>query len=298
MTDRAAEFFAFMHKRHDIYLARQANRPKPWTDDYILRDYRFCNVYRELDTVTIWIRKNIRERYWDHPNLWFMLAIARRINWPPTLQYLMEPGLKVGGAWPLRDYDPEIMMRRLDSRTADGEQVYTGAYMITAQTGAAHTGQTKSRTTAYANLGKLWDARGEVEPLLHGSLEQAFNAILGRGFAWGPFMTYEVVTDLRHTRYLSQAEDIHTWANAGPGAIRGLNRLCGEPLTKQPAPILTLRAMGELLGLSRKRTYWPNSSKYPTLEMRDIEHCLCEFDKYERVRLGEGAPRSKYPGAA
>ena len=30
------------------------------------------------------------------------------------------------------------------------------------------------------------------------------------------------------------------------------------------------------------------------LEMRDIEHSLCEFDKYERVRLGQGAPRSKY----
>ena len=30
------------------------------------------------------------------------------------------------------------------------------------------------------------------------------------------------------------------------------------------------------------------------LEMRDIEHCLCEFDKYERTRLGEGRPRAKY----
>ena len=32
----------------------------------------------------------------------------------------------------------------------------------------------------------------------------------------------------------------------------------------------------------------------PALEMREIEHCLCEFDKYERVRLGQGRPRSKY----
>ena len=32
----------------------------------------------------------------------------------------------------------------------------------------------------------------------------------------------------------------------------------------------------------------------PALEMRDIEHCLCEFDKYERTRLGEGRPRAKY----
>jgi hypothetical protein len=32
----------------------------------------------------------------------------------------------------------------------------------------------------------------------------------------------------------------------------------------------------------------------PSVEMRDIEHSLCEFDKYERVRLGEGRPRMKY----
>ena len=32
----------------------------------------------------------------------------------------------------------------------------------------------------------------------------------------------------------------------------------------------------------------------PALEMREIEHCLCEFDKYERARLGEGRPRAKY----
>ena len=28
--------------------------------------------------------------------------------------------------------------------------------------------------------------------------------------------------------------------------------------------------------------------------MRCIEHSLCEWDKYERVRLGQGKPRSKY----
>lgn len=30
--------------------------------------------------------------------------------------------------------------------------------------------------------------------------------------------------------------------------------------------------------------------------MRDVEHSLCEFDKYRRVQLDEGRPRSKYPG--
>ena len=30
------------------------------------------------------------------------------------------------------------------------------------------------------------------------------------------------------------------------------------------------------------------------VDMRTIEHSLCEWDKYERVRLGQGTPRSRY----
>lgn len=30
------------------------------------------------------------------------------------------------------------------------------------------------------------------------------------------------------------------------------------------------------------------------IDMRTIEHSLCEWDKYERVRLGQGKPRSKF----
>ena len=30
------------------------------------------------------------------------------------------------------------------------------------------------------------------------------------------------------------------------------------------------------------------------VDMRTIEHSLCEWDKYERVRLGQGRPRAKF----
>jgi len=38
--------------------------------------------------------------------------------------------------------------------------------------------------------------------------------------------------------------------------------------------------------------FWPaeNGKLYPT----DIQFQMCEFDKYERVRLGQGKPRSRY----
>ena len=99
-------------------------------------------------------------------------------------------------------------------------------------------------------------------------------------------MAYEVVTDLRHTKWLNNAPDIMTWANPGPGAKRGLNRIHGRELTQSVTREQQIQEMRDLLELL--------NGKPLSLEMRDIEHCLCEFDKYERVRLGQGKPRAKY----
>ena len=105
----------FMKARHNIYLKKQADKPRPWTDDWVLDTFRFCNVYRELDTVTEWVAANIRKPFADSPHLWWMLAAARQINWPGTLQALIEQP-KSAKAWPHNQrgapaFDPAAMVR-------------------------------------------------------------------------------------------------------------------------------------------------------------------------------------------
>ncbi|HEX7962208.1 MAG TPA: nucleotide kinase domain-containing protein [Terriglobales bacterium] len=277
--NRANRFFSFLKERHSIYLAREAGKPKPWTSEPILQQYRFCNVYRELDTVTIWVRENIREPYAQHPYLWFMLCIARAINWPETLAEVEWP--TEAGEW-----SPALLERMLERRMNNGQQTFTGAYMLT--NGGRR--EPKSAIVARHNLGELWKDRKSCS---FNSIEQ-FTIWLTGHFGWGKFLAYEVSTDLRHTRYLQDAPDINTWANAGPGAQRGLNRIAGRELKARVPEKQALEEMIALLALSRKE--WPNNKQYPRLELRDIEHGLCEFDKYERVRLGQGRPRSRYNG--
>ena len=108
-------------------------------------------------------------------------------------------------------------------------------------------------------------------------------------------MAYEMVSDMRHTRLLEDATDIRTWANPGPGAKRGLQRL-GLPYKKDADAITSMRS---LLALTDDGYHYTLAPHVPRpLEMRDIEHSLCEFDKYCRVKFGEGEPRSKYNGGA
>jgi hypothetical protein len=272
------KFFYYIGERHLIHSRKSRGKSFPWTEDKILQTYSFCNVFRELDSVTIWIRENWREPYADHPNLPFAMSVARQINWPPTLAEIGFPKV----------WEPERVKTIMQARKDRKEKVYTGAYMLTGTLGGTKVQQTvdKILTPLYENPPTLYPE----------SLEKTWEQYLPyAGFSG--FMSYEVVTDLRHTKHLQHAQDIMTWANPGPGAKRGLNRIHGREINWSSRKHDWNKEMKELLDMAIDTAsidYKHLERALPQLEMRDIEHSLCEFDKYERVRLGEGRPRAKY----
>jgi hypothetical protein len=129
MTVDFAPLFYWVRERERIRIAKEEDgAPAPWTEDSILATYRFCNVRREDDLVTLWISENIRQSYAGHPLLWLMLCIARQINWPDTLDDLIG-----SSAWPSNcAFHPREITKALNYRKARGEKIYTGAYMISA----------------------------------------------------------------------------------------------------------------------------------------------------------------------
>lgn len=293
----AKPLWYWMTERWHIYFKKERGEPKPWTDDPILQRFRFCNVFREFDKVTKWIHNNIRKPYRDHPHLWFMLAIARQINLPETLEELM-----VTGNWPDReDFTLEGLGRALQARKERGDQVYTGAYMIRAESDRSKPwyAWTKQRYIAEIVLGTMWRDRENLVKIIEEAetQEEVWSHVASNKmfFGWGPFMTYEWTTDLTHTRYLNQCRDRLTWANPGPGALRGLRRLRNPLGHLEPGAGYRKEAIEEMRRLLRlSKRYLPPG--FPALELRDIEHSLCEVDKYLRVWWGEGKPRASYPG--
>ena len=286
MALNAQPLWDWIAERHSIYLKKAAGEKPPWTADDVMQKYRFCNVFRELDKVTIWLRENWREPFADNEHLWIAMCLARQINWPETLQEI---------GFPERGYDALAVQRALEARKARGEKVYTGAYMISAPAGP-YKGMSKPEYTAHIVVGEVWRAREEFYQLFAGGRQPSLQEVhswLRQFRGWGDFMAYEVVTDLRHTRYLNKAPDINTWAVAGPGAIRGLNRLHGRPYKMRISQQQALDEMRELLELSKGNL----PDFVPPLELRDIEHSLCETDKWLRVTAGEGRLRAKYRAA-
>ena len=291
------QYFRTAGERYNIYLRRTANEPLPlrppdyspsWTKDPIFQKYKFCNLFREHDKVTVWLRENWREPYADHPNLPFAMALARLINWPPTLEEI---------GFPKRWY-PEKVLGVLHRRKDEGEKVYTGAYLL----GSVPKGTQRADYLVHSVLSPLkkelssayWVSRVNNDWSLRKSRSSNLEGLWGwfrsqRGI--GDFLAYEIVSDLRHTKYLHDAPDIMTWANAGPGALRGLTRLWGyQPKTRQISGYSfpkksALEAMQNLLARSRE-TRWKLHT--PPWEMRDVEHWLCEHDKYMRIKNSQG----------
>lgn len=326
----AAPLIAWINERHAIYLRKAWQEDTPvwewsnpadfcgvpdidraregWlTADPIFQQYKFCNVFRELDRVTVWIREHIREPFADHEHLWFMLAIARFINWPPTLERLIN---STRATWPNQDgFRPENMAAHMEALKAAGHKVETGAYMIRAESRREKPwySWSKQRYVSEVALGGPWRDRHVIRDLLENRsyrpLQLVWEVFSGNRppeaalgwVGWGGFMAGQVVADLRHTRYLCDAPDVGHWAPIGPGSSRGLNRLAGRPLNrlvKQEAGLAEMQRLQYIVNLN-------TAPHVPPMELMDIQNALCETDKYLRVRNGEGRPRALYrPGAS
>lgn len=275
-------FFYWMNERHRIYLNKEAGKSWPWTKDLILQEYKFTNVYRQLDAVTKeWTERKAKLAGLTH--IFWHCAVFRMFNWPNTYDALKEAGLLTYDSW---DWKKAAKLLKF-SRDRYNNKIFTGAYIIT------NNGKKDDKIDLCC--GAL-DVLFEDIPMImrhlsrkECSLESA-HVLLSTYPMWGPFTAYELVTDLRWTPLLCDAPDIMTWANPGPGAKRGCNRIFRNGPKDGRGNYLN-----EMFWLLHESTKRGRLKKYmEPLEMRDIEHSLCEFDKYMRVLNGEGKPRSKY----
>ncbi|RMD60342.1 hypothetical protein D6833_09890, partial [Candidatus Parcubacteria bacterium] len=263
----------FIDERYAIFLRKEAGEPKPWTNDSILQQYRFCNVFREDDAVTRWAHNNWGRTYAGYRNLWFAMAAARIFNNPDCLADL---------GCPLPTYDPEKYLRVLRQREAMNKRRYGAAYMITATHKEIRSGEmTKDEFICRRVLGGIW---GKTPP--RDTLE-SFCWWLAAQEGFGSFLAAQVVADIKHFGEWRKAPDWWTFAASGPGSRRGLNRVCGRPVNAPWKEEEWKATLDEL----HEHIYEVGGRQ---LDAQNLQNCLCEFDKYERARLGEGRPKQRY----
>ena len=119
-------YYYWIKERESVRIKKESGLPKPWSDDPIFQTYKFCNVRREDDTVSKWIRTNWMDKYIGHQNMWFAMIVARLFNWPDTLEVIGFP--KDNITWPERR---EIYRKRPKGRRdIEKKKIFTGAYLV------------------------------------------------------------------------------------------------------------------------------------------------------------------------
>jgi len=292
ILQRASDFFEFMKKREQVRLRKEAGLSFPWVDDDILSSYKFTNVYRHYDRTSAELRRMF---YNDHAHetgaeILMNCALFRYFG---TYEFA-----EVIGWQKYEEFDFEGIKEAARQRLALRQRVFTGAYVITNQGISAP----KQEVVVDYFLRPLWQAAPRLMNIAMNTLswkKVATEMRLIPGFGGSGFMTKETLLDTTYTSLwghrdeegMSFPEDWSRWTPVGPGARRGISRLLGNDEPKNEKEITSFNAIMKLFE-DQELLGWPGEWK--SLSPHDVQFQLCEFDKYERVRLGQGRPRSVY----
>ena len=267
------ELVYWINERERVRRKKESGASKPWSDDPVFQEVYFCNVHREHDKVTKWIRTN-----WSHPahpNFPLAICVARIFNYPPTLTSFGFPDV----------WDPEALRGVLLTREWKGMQTWSGAYLITTH------GRKMSKVEYCVEILNAAHAADLSVPLsMCETLEGAQRAIRQlEGF--GSFLAAQVVADLKNTEgyHLRDAEDWWEFSAPGPGSLRGLGWFYGRATVPESQYDYLIRGVEEYVTPRL-------NPEVGRLCAQDLQNCLCEFDKYMRVKTGSGRSKRRYEG--
>ena len=265
--------FITARERHRVAkeAGRKVDRPDP-----IISTFRFCNVRRNDDRVTKWVHENYLDRWRDDPDLWFALLVARLFNNEETLDILTDTVLP---------FNPEKMRARLHARRDNGRKNFNAAYIVSTN------GRAMDKVNYVIDyvLAPAWKGRGNMAAMMRRAttLGQAHQH-LGRLNGLASFMAAQVVADLKYADP-AKWKDFQSFAASGPGSRRGLNRVLGLDKETGMTEVAFRERLAVLWGKVNARLKWAQD-----LTAQDLQNCLCEFDKYERARTGDGRPKQLY----
>lgn len=261
-----------------MYEKKERGEPKPWTSDPILRDWFFCNVFRQDDKTSVWIKKYVIDAYENDPDNWKRIIVARFFSRLDSLEDIR----KIEGLNTIEDIRRGIIRRVITERP-----VHTQGFLV----GPGSNAQRIHKWDQPFLLCRDLEQDSElVDAFASKSLKNTWTALYGR-YGVGSFLAYQYVCDFAYSaQYLLNANDHDTWTAPGPGSRRGMNRVLTGTASKSIDKSEWLESAIRILAYWKARA--PSAPAFAHLKLCNVQHWLCEFDKYERG----GSAKRRYNG--
>lgn len=316
------EFFELIFERQEIWHKRFIlKQPRPWTKDPILRDYKFTNVYRELDRSSQYLINNIiiNKEGLQLRQIIFKMIIYRIFNKPDAFE---------SGLVQLPDYGNKNSYQRFYEQVVNYRETvdnpFHTAYMQSMAFLPKDMQREAEKKIESGELkGKLKDYAicQYVVPLVKDFASSIAKKVLAKSYenpeefmqeilkmpTVGRFIAHEYYIDIcylakYHNKYKFQFDE-NSFTNVGPGASLGLYFIFPSlDGAEQIEGIYRLQKMAKKelakIGDFKYIKFDKTEGKYKIIKseisLHQIEMMLCEYSKLKKMQFKDGKQRSKF----
>lgn len=311
-------FFSMMYERQEIWYKRNILKQQPpWTENEWLRDYKFENVYRELDRNSQWeIRHIIMNDDLNPIDKLFQIIFFRLVNQPDFFEFYNREYNFFNVLPTRKEFSGEKFLKALKKYRETVGNPYTSAYLI--NTMCCGLGNKRDNCFSEKIIPHVRDnAIGLYTQLKKSKKPEDWVQMLETFPSVASFVSHEIYISLCYLERYSEKNwfpwNENDYTNVGPGASLGIRLIFpSTPAKEQKQRIYDLRDLAPMMlnknfkylrwdrkkGYSsmtmEKGYYVEEGREYCDINLHQIEFFTCAIQKYWKMINGVGKQRSRY----
>ena len=266
-------YWHFAVKRQEVFKKKQKDFRGPWTEDSIIRNYRFTNVFRASDRVSQFLISLQYSSPEDIKNIFFRTMLFKIFNKIETYEFLeKELGDINYETFSFQKYD-SLLLGQMQKLTS----IYSGAYIMPSAGNVF--GYKYKHSNHLALLSMMMDDEVYIKITECNKLEDIYKLIISYP-SLGTFLAFQYTIDLNYSTLSNFSE--MDFVVAGPGAKNGILKCFDSLGDYNFNDIIKMMADEQENECTRLNielpTLWGRS-----LQLIDCQNLFCEVDKYLRV---------------
>ena len=215
--DTLKYYFYFIQERMNIFW-RKCEDCRCLTNDPILKEYKFTNVYRACDRVSQYLIKNVIYKDLDKytpEDVLLRILVFKVFNRIETWEYLSQlTDITVAS------FNVEKLSKALTKRQVS-TPIFSNAYMMTGCYSGYGGINTKHQVWLQMIKEEFIEKQGLKKVLEAKSMSEVYNQLRNYPLI-GDFLAYQYTIDFNYSPYLNFDED--SFVKAGVGAVRGIKK--------------------------------------------------------------------------
>jgi hypothetical protein len=268
-------YWQFAAERQMIFFRKMEGEPsETWTQDPIIRKYKFTNAYRASDRVSQYLIKNVIYAGDQSPEeIFFRTLLFKIFNRIETWKLLER---ELGGV-SYKDYSFKSYDNVLTKARKNGIRIYSAAYIM--PSGNSVFGYRQKHRNNLRMLEQMMEEEVALRIAESHSMKGAFELLRSYPLI-GDFLAYQYVTDLNYSELTNFSEN--EFVVPGPGARSGVHK-CFSSLGGLTEANIIRHVMEK-----QEEEFESRGIEFQTLwgrplQLIDCQNLFCEVDKYARI---------------